>query len=171
MTVARKTPSEQIIGAWHQPNNSSRGATGLLIVYRTELGTAHAGDLRKPWRIPDNVLAGRTETLVDALVSTVTGEKLAVSPKKPASALASASALAPPTIDPDRKLIWGWSDQELAEAFERLLKEPSFAKITLNDWEFKLAADAPGVFLRWGGFTWKQRKHLREVAEKIMRKR
>jgi len=58
-------------------------------------------------------------------------------------------------------------DKALAEAFERLLGEPTFSKLPLNDWEFKLAADAPGVFLQWGRFTWKQRKYLREIVKKI----
>jgi hypothetical protein len=58
-------------------------------------------------------------------------------------------------------------DKTLAEAFERLLGEPTFPKLPLNDWEFKLAADAPGVFLRWGGFTGRQRKYLREIVKKI----
>lgn len=59
-------------------------------------------------------------------------------------------------------------DKALAEAFERLVKEPSFSKLSLTKWEFELAAEAPSVFLRWGGFTWKQRKYLREIVKKIV---
>lgn len=59
-------------------------------------------------------------------------------------------------------------DRELAVAFERLVKETSFAKIELTDWEFKLAANAPVVFLKYGGFTWKQRKCLRQIVKRVV---
>jgi hypothetical protein len=59
-------------------------------------------------------------------------------------------------------------DRKIFEAFERLLKEPAFSKINLTDWEFRLAADAPGIYTKFGGFTWKQRRALRQIMKKIM---
>ncbi len=142
MTVAVR--KERIVGAWHASENASRGKTGLQIVHLTEFGTAHAGDLRKSWRVPDEV---RQDVAV-------------------VSKVASASFVVP---KPHPLLVC--DDKELAEAFERLAPEPSFAKLGLTDWEFRLAADAPGVFLKWGGFTWKQRKYLREIVKKIVEER
>lgn len=37
-----------------------------------------------------------------------------------------------------------------------------------TEWEFKLAADAPSVLIKWGGFTRRQRKYLREIVKKIV---
>lgn len=59
-------------------------------------------------------------------------------------------------------------DSSIAAAFVRLLKEPAAAKVALTDWEFKLACEAPLVFDRYGGFTWKQRRALRQIAKKVM---
>lgn len=70
-----------------------------------------------------------------------------------------------------RNVLLSCDDQELAAAFERLVKEPSFAKISLTKWEFELAANAPTVFLEYGSFTWKQRKYLRQIAKKITEQR
>lgn len=132
---------KKIVGAWYEP-----GKTGLTVVYFTQLGTAHAGDLRKSWRVPQDARADMPiAEHVDA--------------KAPGTIL----ALRPP-LHP----LLSCDDKELAEAFERLVGEPAFAKIGLTDWEFKLAADAPSVFLKWGRFTWKQRKYLREIAKKIV---
>jgi hypothetical protein len=141
MAAVRK---EQIVGAWWPGKDARRGKTGYLIVYFTETGTAHAGDLRKPWRVPDEA---RSDVNVLSKISEASFE----APKS-------------------HPLLFG-TDKALAEAFERLLKEPSFAKLNLTKWEFELAADAPGVFLKWGGFTWKQRKYLREIVKKIVAER
>ena len=128
----------QIIGAWHPAANAIRGKTGMMIVYMTDLGTAHAGDLRKSWRVPEKVVAD--VPVVSKIVES--------------------------SFKLHRLLTCG--DDELAAAFERLLKEPSFSKLGLNEWEFRLAADAPGAFLKWGSFTWKQRKYLREIVKKVL---
>jgi len=141
MMAARK---EQIVGAWHAKENASRGKTGLQIVYLTDFGTAHAGDLKKSWHVPDKV---RSEV---AVVSKVVEASFVI--PKPHPLLCC-------------------DDKELAEAFERLVADPSFAKLDLTDWEFKLAANAPSVFLEWGGFTWRQRKYLREIVKKIVEDR
>lgn len=130
-----------VIGAWNPAENASRGKTGVFIVYATAFGTAHAGDLRKHWRVPEAVIS--KAPLVQKIC-----ESNFEQPK------------------PHHLLVC--DDKELAEAFERLVAEPSFAKIGLNDWEFKLAADAPSVFIEWGGFTWKQRKYLRQIVRKIL---
>ena len=135
---------EQIVGAWHAGKNALRGTTGLQIVYRTDFGTAHAGDLRKSWRVPDKV---RRDVAV-------------------VSKVAEASFEIP---KPHPLLVC--DDKGLAEAFERLVADPSFAKLDLTDWEFKLAANAPSVFLEWGSFSWKQRKYLREIVKKIVEER
>lgn len=127
----------KIVGAWHANLNNSRGITGYQIVFLTEYGTAHAGSLRKAWHVPEEVRAGSERV----------------------TQIANASFVTHPLLVCD--------DAELAEAFERLIGEPAFSKIPLNDWEFKLAADAPVVFLQWGRFTWKQRKYLREIVKKI----
>ncbi len=130
---------EKIVGAWW-PGKDSRATckTSYYVVYRTKLGTAHAGDQRKPWRVPDEV---RNDVVV---VSRIAGTVPAVHPLL--------------TCD----------DKELAEAFERLVADESFSKIALTPWEFALASDAPSVFIRYGGFTWKQRKYLREIVKKIV---
>ena len=141
MMVARK---EQIVGAWHAGKDALRGTTGLQIVYFTDFGTAHAGDLRKPWHVPDKV---RSDA---AVVSRVVEASFEI-PK------------------PHPLLVC--DDKGLAEAFERLVADPSFAKLDLTDWEFKLAANAPSVFLEWGSFSWKQRKYLREIVKKIVEER
>lgn len=132
---------EQIVGAWHAKEGALRGTTGLQIVYRTDFGTAHAGAIRKSWHVPNEVRADV------AFVSKV----------------AEASFVVP---KPHPLLMC--DDKELAEAFERLVADPSFSKLGLTEWEFKLAADAPSVFVKWGGFTWKQRKYLREIVKKIV---
>ncbi len=143
MTPRELPPKKaQIIGAWYESREGVlRGKTGLQVVYRTDFGTAHAGDLRKPWRVPDDVR--NTAPLV--------------------SKIQNASFEIP---KPHPLLVC--DDKELSEAFARLVAEPSFAKIGLSEWEFKLAADAPSVYLKWGGFTWKQRKYLREIVKKIV---
>ena len=141
MAAPYKPGSEKIIGAWHVGKNGLRGKTGLQIVFRTELGTAHAGDLRKHWRVPDEV---RSDV---AFVSKIAEASFEV-PK------------------PHPLLVC--DDKELAEAFERLVQEPSFVKLGLTKWEFELAANAPSVFIKWRGFTWKQRKYLREIVKKIV---
>ena len=48
--------NRRIVGAWHPKPGGSRGTTGLHVVWISELGTAHAGDLRKSWRIPAGVI-------------------------------------------------------------------------------------------------------------------
>lgn len=141
MTVAARK-DQIVVGAWAAKENASRGKTGLQIVYYTALGTAHAGDLRKSWHVPESVRRGAD------VVSKISEASFEI-PK------------------PHPLLVC--DDKELAEAFERLVKEPSFAKLNLTEWEFKLAANAPSVFLEWGGFTWKQRKYLREIVKKIVR--
>lgn len=139
MTAARK---EQIVGAWCEAREEVlRGKTGLQIVWRSEFGTAHAGDLRKPWRVPDEV------RFTLGFVSKVAASSFEISKPHP---------------------LLVCDDQELAEAFERLMKEPAFTKIDLTKFEFELAANAPSVFIRWGGFTWRQRKCLREIVKKIV---
>lgn len=132
--------NEQIIGAWSAGTGARRGKTGLLIVYRTAFGTAHAGDLRKPWRVPQ-------------------GSRLSIVEEGVRPSFVSVWSKLNPLLTCD--------DKTLAEAFERLVKEPALAKISLSDWEFRLAVDAPSVFLKWGGFTWKQRKYLHEIVKKI----
>jgi hypothetical protein len=166
--MARGDANARIVGAWHTPANALRGKTGLLVVYFTEVGTAHAGDLRKPWRVPEGVVLGRAEALVDAIVASATDAKPAPPPALPTTA-------APLPIDPadlkraqDRRMIYSWADKALAEAFERLIHGPQFARLQLSAWEFQFARDASDVFERYGGFTWKQRKCLREIAEKIV---
>jgi len=141
MAVPYKLGSERIVGAWHAKEDALRGKTGLQIVYRTDLGTAHAGDLRKPWHVPDEVRS--TVNVVSNVV-----EASFEIPK------------------PHPLLVC--DDKALAEAFERLVQEPSFAKLKLTKWEFELAANAPSVFIEWGGFSWKQRKCLREIVKKIV---
>lgn len=136
--------NDRVVGAWWTGANATRGKTGYLIVYFTELGTAHAGDLRKPWRVPKDV---RSEVNV---VSKIVEASFEISKPHP---------------------LLVCDDKELAEAFERLVKEPSFVKLGLTKWEFELAANAPGVFIQWGGFTWKQRKYLREIVKKIVGER
>lgn len=135
----------EIIGAW-SPAPTDRGdKTGLRVVYTTPFGTAHAGAFRRGRNVP-------RETRTDL-------------PSVP-DIVWRPSASLPPTPKPHPLLTA--TDKELAAAFERLLAEPSFSKVRLTDWEFRLAADAPGVFLRYGGFTWKQRKYLREIVKKIL---
>jgi len=132
---------EQVVGAWYESREEVlRGKTGLQIVWRDGFGVAHAGDLRKPWRVPDEM-----RPMASPSISVVY-----------------------PAPTPKRHPLLSCDDKELAEAFERLAKEPAFTKIPLTDWEFKLAADAPTVFLKWGQFTWKQRKYLRQIVKKIM---
>lgn len=166
MTMARS--DAKIVGAWHPGENTLRGKTGLLVVYLTEVGTAHAGDLRKAWRVPDGVMAGRTEALADAVVS-------AAVDATPIGLPATQPTQEPIPVSPEalrraksRHLVYGWSDLHLAEAFKRLIHGPQFARLQLSAWEFQFARDAPGVFERYGGFTWKQRKYLREIACKIL---
>jgi len=60
-------------------------------------------------------------------------------------------------------------DASIAAAFGRLLQEPAFATIKLTDWEFELACNAPLIFEEFGGYTWKQRRSLRQIAKKIAR--
>lgn len=132
---------EKIVGAWSPRADSRTSRTGLQVVYRTGFGTAHAGATRKVYRIPDGVLADAP------VVSRIAGTA--------------------PTVHP----LLRCDDKELATAFERLLADESFAKIGLSDWEFKLASDAPGVYQKWGGFTWRQRKYLREIVKKIVAER
>lgn len=138
MAAVRK---DEIIGAWEARFDARRGKTGFQVVYRTSLGTAHAGDLRKPWRIPSDAV--KTAGVVSKIA--------AVSIEVPR---------AHPLLTCD--------DKTLAEAFERLVEEPAFTKIVLTKWEFELAANAPSVFIKWGEFTWKQRKYLREIVKKIV---
>lgn len=128
---------EKIVGAWWDRKSKA----SYQVVYTTGLGTAHAGALRKPWRVPDDVR--QDVQVVSRIAETV------------------------PAVHP----LLRCDDAELAAAFERLLADESFAKIGLSDWEFRLASDAPSVFLKWGGFTWKQRKYLREIVKKIVEKR
>lgn len=59
------------------------------------------------------------------------------------------------------------TDAGIAAAFGRLLQEPALAKIPLTDWEFEMVCNAPLVFERYGAYTWKQRRALREIAKKI----
>jgi hypothetical protein len=58
-------------------------------------------------------------------------------------------------------------DASIAAAFSRLLKEPALAQIRLTDWEFELACNAPVVYEQFGGYTWRQRRALRQIAKKI----
>jgi hypothetical protein len=58
-------------------------------------------------------------------------------------------------------------DSEIAAAYTRLLHEPAVAKVTLTDYEFKMVCEAPIVYERYGGFTWKQRRLLRENGKKL----
>lgn len=46
-----RKPGERIVGAW-----DARGRTGWHVAYFTVHGTAHAGALRKTWRIPEGVI-------------------------------------------------------------------------------------------------------------------
>lgn len=135
------TKDEKIIGAWSPRADSRTSRTGLQVVYKTGFGTAHAGATRKVYRIPNGVMAD--VTVVSRIAGTV------------------------PTVHP----LLRCDDKELAEAFERLVAEPSFSKIALTPWEFQLASDAPSVFIKYGGFTWKQRKYLREIVKKIVAER
>lgn len=61
------------------------------------------------------------------------------------------------------------TDAGLAAAFDRLLKTPALTKIDLTSWEFELACNAPIIYDRFGTFTWKQRRALRQIAKKIAR--
>ena len=60
------------------------------------------------------------------------------------------------------------TDKSIAEAFARFVAEPMSVKVHLTDWEFKLACEAPIIFEKYKGFTWKQRRSLREIVNKII---
>ena len=54
MAATRK--EEEVVGAWYEDREEVlRGKTGMQIVWRDKYGAAHAGDLRKNWRVPDEV--------------------------------------------------------------------------------------------------------------------
>jgi hypothetical protein len=61
------------------------------------------------------------------------------------------------------------TDKSIAEAFARFVAEPMSVKAHLTDWEFKLACEAPIVFEKYKGFTWKQRRSLRQIVQKIIK--
>jgi hypothetical protein len=140
---------ESVVGAWWPVGE--KGKTGLQVVFTTPLGTAHAGWLRKTWRVPDHVI--RDINLKEKVNAIDFGPAKLLHEKAPY-----------PRVHP----ILTADDKEIADAFGALIKEPSFSKLPLTDWEFKLACDAPIVFLQYGGFTWKQRKYLRQIAKKVL---
>ena len=63
----------EIVGAWYESREEVlRGKTGLQIVWLDGFGAAHAGDLRKPWRVPESV------RLDVGLVSKIVGAPLEI---------------------------------------------------------------------------------------------
>lgn len=137
---------EEIVGAW----DSGKGYSAS-IVFKTPYGTAHAGATRKWYAVPEDVKKD-----VDLL------QKIHAAVADPAPP--------PPVVWPKPHPLLVAPDNELAAAFQRWRDDPeSTMSALLNDWEFKFACDAPVVFEKWNGFTWKQRKCLREIVKKILR--
>ena len=55
MMASYEERNRRIVGAWHSKPGVTKGSTGLQIVWLDEHGTAHAGDFRKSWNVPDDV--------------------------------------------------------------------------------------------------------------------
>lgn len=59
------------------------------------------------------------------------------------------------------------SDKEIAHAVAMVTTWQHFSTLVLKPFESKLLADAPAVWMRYGSFTWKQRKCLQEILVKV----
>ena len=59
------------------------------------------------------------------------------------------------------------NDPDIAAAFTRLAASKSLSKVDLSQAEFEMACESPLIYQKWGGFTWKQRRFLRQIALKL----